>query len=385
MSRWLQGEEMKRGLLSTLTILAFIASSVPQVMAADFTDTTPPRVTIEEVTGVNPDLNIVLFKIQAEDNANTVSLRDCGGGAVPPNCPTRREYSFLSLSQIAPSNIAPACTAENLTRRILWGSLLGSNSQSTPGNAVYKYSSIFYIVFPKIPFEKIPDGCPQWRNDSLQKISKDNRFSKLTVIDEAGNATEVPLWTALQNASTLPTSTQAMCIIDSNGLGVTGALTNLNNNYERLKSRYAANPLLITLTKNTIFEKYEDHLKNSGQYARFYQDSFEPSKLNVLPTCRTGYFASGLDMALFFTDFTNILAELSSKLAEIANEETEKQAEAEAKAAGELKAKREAEAQAAAATKAAGLKKTTITCVKGKLTKKVNAIKPVCPTGYKKK
>ena len=30
-------------------------------------------------------------------------------------------------------------------------------------------------------------------------------------------------------------------------------------------------------------------------------------------------------------------------------------------------------------------KKTTITCVKGKLTKKVTAIKPVCPAGYKKK
>ena len=30
-------------------------------------------------------------------------------------------------------------------------------------------------------------------------------------------------------------------------------------------------------------------------------------------------------------------------------------------------------------------KKTTITCVKGKLTKKVTAVKPVCPAGYKKK
>jgi len=53
--------------------------------------------------------------------------------------------------------------------------------------------------------------------------------------------------------------------------------------------------------------------------------------------------------------------------------------EAEAIAAAELKAKREAEAKAAA------LKKTTITCVKGKLTKKVTAVKPKCPSGYKKK
>jgi hypothetical protein len=30
-------------------------------------------------------------------------------------------------------------------------------------------------------------------------------------------------------------------------------------------------------------------------------------------------------------------------------------------------------------------KKSTITCVKGKLTKKVTAVKPKCPVGYKKK
>ena len=53
--------------------------------------------------------------------------------------------------------------------------------------------------------------------------------------------------------------------------------------------------------------------------------------------------------------------------------------EAEAKAAAELKAKQEADAKAAA------LKRTTITCVKGKLTKKVTAVKPKCPAGYKVK
>jgi hypothetical protein len=53
--------------------------------------------------------------------------------------------------------------------------------------------------------------------------------------------------------------------------------------------------------------------------------------------------------------------------------------EAEATAAAELKAKQEAVAKAAAA------KKTTITCLKGKLVKKVTAVKPVCPKGYKKK
>ncbi len=59
--------------------------------------------------------------------------------------------------------------------------------------------------------------------------------------------------------------------------------------------------------------------------------------------------------------------------------------------AAELKAKEEAEAKAAAELKAAAdsktvsRKKSSITCVKGKLIKKVSAINPKCPAGYKKK
>ena len=48
--------------------------------------------------------------------------------------------------------------------------------------------------------------------------------------------------------------------------------------------------------------------------------------------------------------------------------------------AAELKAKQEAEAKAAAA-----IKKITLTCIKGKLTKKVTAVKPKCPSGFKVK
>ena len=55
------------------------------------------------------------------------------------------------------------------------------------------------------------------------------------------------------------------------------------------------------------------------------------------------------------------------------------EADLKAKQEADLKAKQEAEA------KAAVLKKTTITCLKGKLAKKVTAVKPICPTGFKKK
>ena len=71
-------------------------------------------------------------------------------------------------------------------------------------------------------------------------------------------------------------------------------------------------------------------------------------------------------------------AEAKAKAEEEAKLKAE--AEAQAKAEAELKAKQEEEAKAAAEKK-----KITITCVKGKLTKKVTAAKPKCPVGYKKK
>ena len=43
------------------------------------------------------------------------------------------------------------------------------------------------------------------------------------------------------------------------------------------------------------------------------------------------------------------------------------------------------DAKAAAEKVAASTKKVTITCTKGKITKKVTAVKPKCPAGYKKK
>ena len=69
----------------------------------------------------------------------------------------------------------------------------------------------------------------------------------------------------------------------------------------------------------------------------------------------------------------------AEKAAAKAGAELRAKQEAEAQAAAELKAKQEAEAKATAT------KKITITCVKGKLTKKVTAVKPKCPAGYKKK
>ena len=55
--------------------------------------------------------------------------------------------------------------------------------------------------------------------------------------------------------------------------------------------------------------------------------------------------------------------------------------EADAKAAAGIKAKQEADAKAAAGITAKS--KVTINCVKGSIIKKVTALKPKCPAGYK--
>ena len=63
------------------------------------------------------------------------------------------------------------------------------------------------------------------------------------------------------------------------------------------------------------------------------------------------------------------------------------EAEAAAKTAAELKAKQEADLRAKqeADAKVAATKKSTLNCSKGKQTKKVTAVKPKCPAGFKVK
>ena len=79
-------------------------------------------------------------------------------------------------------------------------------------------------------------------------------------------------------------------------------------------------------------------------------------------------------------------AEAEARAKAEAEAKAKAEAEAKAKAEAEARAKAEAEARAKAEAEAeAAKKKTTITCVKGKLTKKVTAVKPKCPKGYKKK
>ena len=171
--------------------------------------------------------------------------------------------------------------------------------------------------------------------------------------------------------------------------------------------------VINTLEPNVNIGRYGgvSSLLDSPDYSLLISDNNGSSvAINLIPKSELGKDSSNELIKKAESKKVEIDATLKAKQEAEARAAAELKAkqEAEAKAAAELKAKQEAEAKAAAdraaaelkakqeagakaaadklvAEKLAALKKTTITCVKGKLTKTVTAVKPSCPAGYKKK
>ena len=165
---------------------------------------------------------------------------------------------------------------------------------------------------------------------------------------------------------------------------------------EKLNQRYRDNS--ATLEKFRV-------LKDSDCALALADESKSEESQNAIDLCNE--LRSALDAATEARDITaqgldainnamskyvTVLEALDAAVAKANDERDAAAAKAQLeveRVAAELKVKEAAAAKAAAAkaaaAKAAASKKTTITCVKGKLTKKVTAVKPVCPAGYKKK
>ena len=158
-------------------------------------------------------------------------------------------------------------------------------------------------------------------------------------------------------------------------------------------------PIRIVPSEEALQQPFAENLKDYERYKKAPLGNFDSVEIEGLQVANTG-IDSGKGLLISNKSRSEIKAYLGNLLLQ-AKAETEAKAaaelkakqEVEAKAAAELKAKQEAEARAAAelkakeeaAAKAAAAKKTSITCVKGKLTKKVTALKPKCPMGFKKK
>jgi LysM repeat protein len=113
------------------------------------------------------------------------------------------------------------------------------------------------------------------------------------------------------------------------------------------------------------------------------------TKYIKIPTLDLLYGAGKADLERKAIVEANAKAEIEAK-AKAAELKAKQEAEAKARAETEAReaaavAEREAAAIADAQAAAAAKKKKTITCVKGKLVKKVTAVKPKCPSGYRAK
>jgi len=156
-------------------------------------------------------------------------------------------------------------------------------------------------------------------------------------------------------------------------------------------------PIRIVPSEEALQQPFVENLKDYERYKKAPLGNFDSVEIEGLQLANTG-IDSGKGLLVSNKSRSEIKAYLGNLLLQ-AKAETEAKAaaelkakqEAEVKAAAEIKAKQEAEAKAAAelkakqeaAIKAAVAKKTTITCTKGKITKKVTAIESRCSKEYK--
>jgi hypothetical protein len=162
-------------------------------------------------------------------------------------------------------------------------------------------------------------------------------------------------------------------------------LRDVAGRYKQFLSRGDGLPVPITTNQPDVVQtSFRFDSPYRAQLAEYTCPKVVGGEWNSSPLrCIDNLNPSALQITFSSSDKTAFELKAKQEAEAKAAAELKAKQEAEAKAAAELKAKQEAEAKAAAL--AASKKKVTITCVKGKLTKKVTAITPKCPTGFKLK
>jgi len=136
---------------------------------------------------------------------------------------------------------------------------------------------------------------------------------------------------------------------------------------------------VITTEDKTFLNYYSIDNDARPPIKTFNKATFEGISVEVTKNQGIGTYLQSTKMGILIGDNDGKKLTISVFPIQLFFSESAKQLQATAEN-NRLKYLKLAEQQAAASSK-----KTTITCVKGKLTKKVTAVKPVCPKGYKKK
>lgn len=129
-------------------------------------------------------------------------------------------------------------------------------------------------------------------------------------------------------------------------------------------------PITLIPSEESLLQAFTENLRDYERFKKAPLAKFEFVEANGVQIANLGVSeGKGLLIARLSK------SDVRQRLANLANQE---RAEAEAKAKAEAEANK-------AATKAASKNKSTITCKKGKLVKRITAINPKCPKGYKKR
>lgn len=150
-----------------------------------------------------------------------------------------------------------------------------------------------------------------------------------------------------------------------------------------LMSSYGASQLIRSTPTSTLDITYEDLIKLPGSSATATILVTSAPAVTIDSSIISNTLGKGCWVQLSLVLSNKQAIEKAS--ADKASADAAQKIALEKAAADKLAADKAAAESKAAAEKLAASKNVTITCVKGKLTKKVTAVKPVCPKGYKKK
>jgi hypothetical protein len=384
---------MKIRLVAISTIAGMFLGVGPSSLASDFTDTTGPVVNMKLIQGLPSKGNATVFEVVAQDEKNEIKNESIA------------RYISIGFDSNVTSGVAPACFSTSITSPSSVGVQLIPMQQQSLKLPSGWYESKFTLIIYVAPLVKLPQGCPEWRQGIYFNFN-------ISITDSVGNSSkvfdELPPWRT-NRAPISPfmdqlnpknaTDTSGYCFMPLYSKEqkevFSSNLAKYQNQIERHRGKSYSQTIL------TKFDETYPNFLYASEHLQRSQTLFDLDQFRNLAMCKNVNLPGITpDEAIFInTGFELSRAESQDRAVQEAEAKTraavelKAKQEAEARTAAELKAKQEADAKAAAElkakqeadAKAAAAKKKTIICTKGKLTRKVTAVKPKCLAGYKVK
>jgi len=331
-----------------VTVLFFSQLFMQSSSAVDLSDTTPPAISLQLQSSLPSPGNTLVFKLKVTDDRNEIVAQNF----------TIALFAFFRGEKLM--TLAPLCTQEQSQRELL-AEIIPITPAGTR-NGVGQYEQSFYLIAHIPRLLPLPEGCPEWREAftiqgwgrSLSNIFKDAAGNKVSGID------------VLYSDISFTTSYSTSNLVESNYCFLMLRNENWLQTFSTVEERFRTK---IAIYKSEDFAKpifqkinsnygYLNYLEN---YLSFSKKSFDLDSFRSLPLCSSSKMplSAGASFPLSFGTIETVVKPVVDSLIS----ETDS-----------LRSKLTSRQTV-----------STITCVKGKLTKKVTAVNPKCPKGYKKR